>query len=204
MNKHEFIAALRVGISGLPMQDIEDRLRFYAEMIDDRIEEGMSEDDAVAGIGNVDEIVKQIKNEYPPLEQKASESEKIPKRRLRTGEIILLILGAPVWLSVIISVLSAIFSLYVALWCVIISLWAVFGALSVSSLTCVVGGIAMLVSLKPMVGLALIGAGFVCAGLSILLFFGCRAAVQGTVFITKKTAIAIKNAFLRSRRDRDE
>lgn len=199
MNKYEFIAELRGRISDLPMQEIEDRLRFYTEMIDDRIEEGMLEDDAVAGIGNVEEIAEQIKKEYPSFEQKASDPEKRPKRRLGTGEIILLILGAPIWLSVIVSVVSAILSLYVALWSVIISLWAVFGGLSAVSLTSVVCGIALAVSAKPVVGLALIGAGFVCAGLSILLFFGCSAISRGTVLITKKTVMAIKNRFAKNK-----
>ena len=44
MNKQEFLAGLRKGLSGLPQEDIEERLLFYSEMIDDRIEEGMEEE----------------------------------------------------------------------------------------------------------------------------------------------------------------
>ena len=59
MTKHEFLAQLRKGLSGLPKDDIEDRLMFYSEMIDDRTEEGLSEEDAVLAVGTIDEIVQQ-------------------------------------------------------------------------------------------------------------------------------------------------
>ena len=46
MNKREFLASLRNGLYGLPQDDIEERLGFYAEMIDDRMEEGLTEEQA--------------------------------------------------------------------------------------------------------------------------------------------------------------
>ena len=57
MNKREFLVQLRKGLSGLPQDDIEERLSFYSEMIDDQMEEGFSEEQAVAAAGPVDEIV---------------------------------------------------------------------------------------------------------------------------------------------------
>ena len=42
MNKQEFLAHLRKGLSGLPQNDIEKRLNFYGEMLEDRMEEGLS------------------------------------------------------------------------------------------------------------------------------------------------------------------
>ena len=51
MNKQEFIVALCDRLVGLPEQEVEDRIGFYCEMIDDRIEDGLSEEDAVAAIG---------------------------------------------------------------------------------------------------------------------------------------------------------
>ena len=65
MNKQEFLRGLRTALSGLPQDDIEERVTFYGEMIDDRIEEGMSEDEAVAGIGTVDEVRAQTIAEIP-------------------------------------------------------------------------------------------------------------------------------------------
>ena len=47
MNKVEFLEQLRRGLNGLPQEEIEERVTFYSEMIDDRIEEGFSEEEAV-------------------------------------------------------------------------------------------------------------------------------------------------------------
>ena len=44
MSKQEFLAALEEGLSGLPREDVDERLGFYSEMIDDRMEDGLPED----------------------------------------------------------------------------------------------------------------------------------------------------------------
>ena len=41
MNKKDFLARLREGLSGLPQDDVAERLTFYAEMIDDKVEDGL-------------------------------------------------------------------------------------------------------------------------------------------------------------------
>ena len=42
MTKKEFLSALREKMAGLPKDDVDDRIAFYSEMIDDRMEEGLS------------------------------------------------------------------------------------------------------------------------------------------------------------------
>jgi len=41
-------------------------------------------------------------------------------------------------------------------------------------------------------GIALIGASIVCAGLSIFIFYGCKAATSGTLTLTKKAVLGVK------------
>lgn len=94
MNKQEFLTQLRKGLSGLPQNDIEERLMFYSEMIEDQMEDGVSEEEAISTIGSVDEIVAQVVAETP-LVKIAKERIK-SKRRLRAGEIVLLVLGSPI------------------------------------------------------------------------------------------------------------
>ncbi|MBO7336520.1 MAG: hypothetical protein J6U42_06240 [Lachnospiraceae bacterium] len=65
MTKKEFLNELGIGLRGLPASDISERQSFYSEMIDDRIEDGLSEEEAVAQIGPVDKIVSQILMETP-------------------------------------------------------------------------------------------------------------------------------------------
>ena len=87
------------------------------------------------------------------------------------------------------------FSLYVSVWAVVISLWAAFGAIVGSGFGGIVGGIIFICRGDVYAGLAVIGAGLVLLGLSVLLFYGCMAAVKGTVFLTKKLLLGIKRCF---------
>ncbi len=195
MTKQEFLAQLRKGLSGLPQKDTEERLTFYSEMIDDRMEEGLSEEEAVSAVGSVDEILSQVPGEIP-LGKTAKETSK-PKRQLRVWEIVLLVLGSPIWLSLLVAAFAVLLSLYISLWSVIISLWAVFGSL----VGCVVGGIAAGVvsaySGNIPAGIAVIGAAIVSAGLAIFACHGCKAATKGVLVLTKKLALWMKRCFIR-------
>lgn len=194
MNKQEFLDGLRKGLSGLPQADIEERLTFYGEMLDDRIEEGLSEEEAVAAAGSVNEIVRQTVADIP-LAKIAKERIK-PKRRLKAWEIVLLALGSPIWISLGVAAAAVIFALYVTVWSVIASFWSVFASLAV----CAAAGVPMCVVFvagdSGAAGIAVLSAGIVCAGLSVFMFFGCLQATKGILFLTKKFAIWLKNCFI--------
>ena len=195
MRKQEFLTLLRKELSGLPQEDISERLTFYKEMIDDRIEEGLSEEEAVAAVGSVDEIVAQAVADTP-LSKIAKDRIK-STRQLHGWEIILLILGAPIWLSLGIAAFAVILSLYISLWAVIISLWSVFASVAVSSIAVIAAGSIQWAFGDQLTGVAMIGAGIACAGLSIFVFFGCKAVTKGLLLLTRKTALGIKNRFIK-------
>lgn len=195
MNKCDFLLILQQRLAGLPSKEMEERLRFYGEMIDDRIEEGVTEEEAVAALGSTDEVAQQILADIP-LVKVIKESVR-SKRRLTALEIILLILGFPVWLPLLLSAVAVVFSVYAALWAVIISLWAVFVSLVGCAVGGLIGGAVILATDRPLVGMALIAVGLICVGLSILFFFGCRAATQGAIWLGKKMALWIKGCFVR-------
>lgn len=195
MSKQLFLARLREELAGLPQEDIEERLTFYSEMIDDRMEEGLSEEEAVAAIGPIDELVAQVVADIP-LAKIAGERIK-PKRRLGAGEIVLLVLGSPVWLSLAIAAVAVVFSLYVSLWAVIVSLWAVFASLDACSLGGVLACVVFIAEGKGALGLAMLAAALLCIGLSLFTFYGCRAATKGTVHLTKKMVLWIKNCVIK-------
>jgi len=96
MTKEEFLAKLQNRLAGLPREDLEERLTFYSEMIDDRLEEGLTEEEAIAEIGSVQEVAAQILADTP-LTKLMIERVK-PKRSLKVWEILLLVLGAPLWI----------------------------------------------------------------------------------------------------------
>ena len=186
MLKQEFFVQLRKGLSGLPKQDIEERLTFYSEMIDDRMEEGLSEEDAVLAVGSIGDIISQITADYPRTAR---------KRRLRAEKIVLLLLGSPVWVSLLIAAFAIGLCLYISLWAILISLWATFGSFVACAFGGVVAGILFIAGGNVLSGIAMIGAGAFCAGAGILLFFGCKAATKYTILLTKKCILGACNHF---------
>lgn len=199
MTKLEFIFALKEKLSGLPEEEVDDRLVFYSEMIDDRIEEGLSEEEAVSDIGNIDDIAAQILADTPLL--KIVKHKVKPKRKMRAWEIVLLAVGSPIWLSLMVAAISVIISLYVSIWAVVASLWAAFGAIVGSSAGAIAGGIIFICTGKVYNGIAVIGAALVLAGLAIFSFFGCNAATKGAARLTKMLALGIKKLFVRKKEE---
>lgn len=107
------------------------------------------------------------------------------KTKLSGGVILLLVLGAPLWISLLLSAFSVVLSLYISLWSIVASLWAGFGAMALGSLALLVEGIC-LIGISPIFSsIILIGAGLVGAGASILFFMGCLLATKGLVWLTK-------------------
>ena len=192
MDKQAFFAALRTGLAGLPQSEITERITFYNEMIDDRMEEGFSEEEAVCQIGSIDEIVAQIIADSQLAKDKA-----VTKRKWKAWEVTLLILGSPLWLSLLLAAFAVICSVYISLWSVIISLWAVFGSVVGCSFGGVIAGLIIALGGNHSTGMALIGAGIVCAGLSVFLFYGCKAATKGTGLLSKKIVLALKGCFIK-------
>ena len=194
MLKQEFLDALRRGLAGLPQNDIEEQIGFYSEMIDDRIEEGLSQEEAVAQIGTAEDVIEQIITQTP-LTRLVKEKVK-PGRRLRAWEIVLLILGSPVWVPLLIAAAAVIAALYLSVWAVIISLWAADFALGASAVGSVITGVVCFAQGHTPAGLGLFGAGVLLSGLTILLFFGCLAASRGVVRLTGLTARGIKSLLI--------
>lgn len=195
MTKKEFLRTLEEKLSGFPQGERDERLVFYSEMIDDRIEEGLSEEAAVAAIGTPQKIAEQILKDTP-LFKLAKEKIK-PKRKLMAWEIVLLAIGSPIWLSLLVSAVAVIISLYAVLWSCIISLWAVFASVAGCAIGGLLGGTVFVFTASPAVGFAIIGGGIFAAGLAIFLFFGCKEATRGTLIFTKKIALWIKHLFLK-------
>ncbi len=194
MIKQEFLEKLESRLKGLPKSDMEERISFYSEMIDDRVEEGLSEEDAVMGIGSVDSIASQIISETPFV--KIVKEKMKTKRNLKAREIILLAIGSPIWVSLLICVLAVIFSIYVSIWAVVISLWAVLGSFVGSSIGGILTGAILACMGNGAMGFAMIGAGITLAGLSILLFYGCRSWTKWTLGMGKALALGVKKSFV--------
>ena len=195
MNKQEFLFRLRQGLSGLPQSDIEERLSFFCEAIDDRMEDGMSEEEAIAALGSVDEIAQQILSDIPLT--KLVRAKIKPKRTIKAWEIVLLILGFPLWFPLLISIAAVIFSIYVTIWSIVITLYAV----NLTFALCAVAALPLSVLLicvgKLQLGLLAMSTCLIMAGLTIGWFFLAKYATKGTLWLGKRILLGIKALFIR-------
>ncbi len=192
MNKTEFTNQLTAALTGLSEEDIIKSVDFYSEMIDDRMEEGMPEEEAVAALGNMDEIRSNILQEIPI--SKIVKEKITPKRAFRPMEIVLLIMGAPLWLPLLLTLIIVCLVIYLCFWIIILSLYVV-------DLSTFLSGIAGIIA--PFTGMATVsagaftvGCGIALLGLSILLFFGFNQVTKGMFFFSKKIVLGIKKLFV--------
>lgn len=178
MTKEAFIMWLCEAFSAYPQEEVEERIRFYIEIIEDRMEEGLSEEEAVASVGKLEDVIAQIQADMPlPKKYKAG-------RRLKGWEIVLLILGFPLWLPLLAAGFAVALSVYICIWAVILCLWAGFVTIAVCSFFGILAGIAYIIFFDRLTGIALLGAGIFCMGLSILAFWGCNAITALTWKLT--------------------
>ena len=194
MKKEAFLNELRSRLYGLPQSDIEDRVSFFGEMIDGRMEDGMSEEEAVAAMEPIDTIVGQIMSEIPLA--RLVKTKVKPEKGHKAWKIVLLICLFPIWFPLFIAFAAIVFSLLVAIWAVIISFYIVAGSLVIASLGCVIATGAYFGIGRIVPGIGGFGAIFVCIGLSILFFLLSIAMTKGTVFLTRKMFIGLKTSFV--------
>ena len=194
MNKAEFLDALRKKLFRFPEEEIEKSLSFYNEVIDDRVEDGMTEEEAVAAVGDINDIAEQILLDMPL--QTLVKTRIKPNRALRTLDIVFLILGFPIWFPLVLVFAATVFLIYLSIWMVIFSLFLVvlsLGAGGVASL--LVGIFRISAGLVPM--LAAVGAGLFCIGLCALSFFPAKTLAASLVRLTAIVARKIKSIFIK-------
>ena len=123
MDKKTFLDELRNRLSFLPKDELERTIAYYNEMISDRIDTGMSEEEAVKAVGSIDEIVESVRAEGNY--QGVKETDK----QYRTFTNIMLIIGT--------------IALYFALvWDIILSV-----GFAVSTVICLIGAVATAITL---------------------------------------------------------
>ena len=198
MYKYEFLTALREQLVGLPKEDIEERISFYEEMINDRMDEGKSEEQAVAEIGTVEEVVKQIASETNFV--KLVVHKMTPKRSLRGWEVALIIATFPFWLPLVITSFVLAFVGFILIWTLVIVTYTVEASLWAGS---ALSGVSFVMSyLNGETNYMMLGMCIMALGGALLMIFGCYGSTKLTIGLIKRMMIGIKSAFIRKGRNR--
>ena len=120
MNKTQFCALLENKLKPyLSPKEMYKTLSFFEEMIDDRIDEGLSEEEAVSQLGDINIIVDQILDEHNIEKKQTKLVWRFVPRKIPTElGFIITVLLLPVWItifalgaSLFIVILSIIFSI---------------------------------------------------------------------------------------------
>ena len=193
MTKKVFLDSLREKLNGLPKSDVDERISYYEEMIYDIMDDGKSEEEAVAEIGTVDEVVYEIAQDTPLTK---IVKEKIRRKgKLKTWQIVLICVTFPFWLPI--AIVLAVIGLvtYILFWVGVIVSYAIEVALIIGSIAEMIAFFGYLFSGNfNLIPLAL---AMLCAGGAVMMFFGCYWATRGTIKLHKKIFTWMKTGIIK-------
>ena len=191
MTKDEFIDQLRKNLSGLPKEEIDDRISFYEEMIDDKIQDGYKEEDVIADLGSPDKVAREIIGDVPL--RKIIKERVTPKRSLKAWEIVLIILGLPIWFPLVLAILIIFLSGFIVIWSLMLSIVVI----DISFVTAGGGAIGVgfmtFFNNSKSFGAFEFGIGIFAIGLGLLLVFFTKSIITALVKVTKKMLVGTKN-----------
>lgn len=184
MKKSEFLRELQQYLDGSPAAEAKKSIEYYAEMIDERMEDGLSEEEAVAALGPAEAVAAQIRCEMPKEEKKV-------------WNTVMLILGAPLWIPLLAAAGIVVLSFYLVLFVLEASLWIVFGSFGLAALIGLAAAVLEFMRGSSASGLVGIGLAFVLAAL-------CLAGIPFALWSARKltwlilaSGKKIKNLFIK-------
>lgn len=197
MTKQEFLERLRTLLACLPADQVDDSVAFYAEAIDDRMEDGMTEAEAVAAMGTPGDAAEAILDELPAVPRA------IVKTRRKSNVLlwVLVIVGSPVWVVLALGFAAMALGVYIAIWAIALSVWIVAAAL---------------VAMAPVLGTLAVCGGFVgnipyvvCSAGEALALLGAGLLVGFAAWAVSKqlarlSVLWVKKMLSPFRRDHDE
>lgn len=182
MTKQLFLNELSAALHGLPREERYRTLRYYDELIDDRMEDGQSEEEAVSGLGEPEQVAREILGEEEPAVSTGTGR--------KVWIIILLVLGFPFWGILLLAAVIVLLCVYL---CLFLPAF-VLGVLALASLAGAVVGVAGTPFLILDVGLFTGGlpAGLFQLGLSVALLGLAVLSALGFYFTGKATVKAAR------------
>ena len=178
MTKTTFIDTLRGLLQSLNEDECNKFISYYEEIIEDYKESGLTEEEVIKKIGTPQSIADNILSEQDSIDIK------VPSFSSKILNAILLILGFPLWGSLLLALVLLILSVYIIIWCIPFTTGASSIAFFVAALISIIGSPFMMADVLT-VGIVQLGLGVSSVGLSILL--GCI-----TIYLSKKLVVITK------------
>ena len=175
MRKQEFLNQLAAALAGMDREERYRTLSYYDELIDDSMEDGQDEEQAVAGLGDPGQVARELLVEEEPAVPKATGR--------KVWVIVLLVLGFPLWGSLLLAGACLLLVLFILLYVPVVIL----GALALSCLVAALMGVVGIPFLIWDVGVLAGGlpAGLFQLGLSAALLGVSALSVVALFYTTK-------------------
>ncbi|WP_368251174.1 DUF1700 domain-containing protein [Enterococcus sp. 2201sp1_2201st1_B8_2201SCRN_220225] len=111
MDRITFINELSQALSyRVRPREVHQLVEYYDEMILDLMEDGLSETEAVAKLGNPEDLAQEAAGEVSDFEVE------VPKR-FNWLFVLIAVLGFPLWGSLLLAAVLVILSMYLVIWC---------------------------------------------------------------------------------------
>lgn len=200
MNKQNFLNELSAKLASLPKHEIDKSISYYEEIIDDRIEDNMAEEDAVAALGDINSIANNIMYDMSiPALMKAKVSESKNKASNKVVWLILVILGFPLWFPLLTAFAAVFISVYFSVWAVIVSLGAVVLSIGAACIAGIGSGFVMLFMKSIASGLSTLGLAIICGAITIFMIKPVYLIALALIKFTASIIRKIKSLFIEKR-----
>lgn len=200
MNKQEYLGKLREALACLPDDEIDESVAFYAEMIDDRMADGMAEDEAVAQLDDPKAAARAIIADLPPVPRAAART----KRKSRVLYWTLIILGSPLWLTLLLAGATVVLAGVIVIWSLIFALWALAAGLLAGGPAGIVVCLLGLAAGQPAYAASELGGGLICLGLGLFCLHGAMAASKALLEVSRQWVGRARALFVKRKSEMED
>ncbi len=193
MNKQEYLAQLRAALACLPEGEIEESVAFYTEMIDDRVADGLTEEEATAQLDDPKAAARAIIADLPVVPRTVVRT----KQRNRVLYWTLVILGSPLWLTLLLAAGMLVLAGLLTIWCLILGLWLLAAGLLAGGPLGIGVCLWALAVGQPAYGVFELGSGLLCFGLGLFCLHGAVAASKTLMQVSRQWIAKAKAPFVK-------
>lgn len=195
MTKNEFIASLSEKLSGFAPSDVKKALEYYSEIIDDQIENGVPESEAVASLGSADSVVRQIILEMP-LPKIIHSKMKLPAGA-SVLKIIAITFGALLFFPIVIALAASVFAAWVSILAAAIAVCTIPIVLGAVGIAGIAACPFLLFDGAITTGLFALGAALISLGLVYPFYVAAKYSIIYTLKLGKLVIISTKKCFVK-------
>ncbi len=190
---NEFLEKLKKSLEHLPFAEVDRALSYYRESLEDKLEDGLTEKEAVESFGDIDTIVKNIEEEIPLTTVVKDKVLNKTKNNSNVNKVLLgivIVLTSPLWFAFLATGLFILFGFYALLWSIPVTIGTLYISLYPIAVLGVIFGFIRVFTIDIFTGIAYLGLGIFTAGLAVMFFKpilkGCKLWFKVNIWPFKK------------------